>query len=66
MMRGRWAKEKHRHRCLQYYEPTLMYNDVLSKMENNNIGTKDSISKAKGIVIDASTLQPPDEPVWQD
>lgn len=66
MMRGRWAKEKHRHRHLQYYEPTLMYNDILSKMNNNTIGTKDSIGKAKGIVIDASLLLPPDESIWKD
>jgi hypothetical protein len=66
MIKARWAKETNKYRRLQYYEPTLMYKDVLSKMNNNTIGTKDSLGQAKGIVIDASTLQPPDEPIWKD
>ena len=66
MIKTKWAKETKKYRRLQYYEPTLMYKDILSNMANNSIGTKDSIGKAKGIVIDASTLQPPDEPIWKD
>lgn len=66
MIKTKWAKETKKYRRLQYYEPTMIYKDILSNMANNSIGTKDSIGKARGIVIDASTLQPPDEPIWQN
>ncbi len=66
MIKTKWAKERNKYRRLQYYEPTLIYQDVLNILKNNAAGTKDSIGNAKGIVIDASTLQPPDEPIWQN
>ncbi len=66
MIKTRWAKERNKYRRLQYYEPTLIYQDVLNILKNNAAGTKDSIGNAKGIIIDAQTLQPPDEPIWQN
>lgn len=65
--RGKWANPHRRHRQLSIYEPTFMYKWILnewSKLPDTGKIHRGMHSKAKGIIIDAMDIHPPQEPIW--
>lgn len=67
LTRGRWANEHCKHRHLYYYEPTKMYNGILYyPIGTDTMIRRDSISRAKGLVVDAVNIPTPEEPIWKD
>jgi hypothetical protein len=71
LLKGKWADTtKEAYRELAYYEPSVMYQWIVSsweQMQIAHIGTvaKENKGKARGIVIDRTTAPVPYEPIWQ-
>jgi hypothetical protein len=68
LARGRWANiKRNRYRNLDIYEPTFMFNDINYRWltsSDTGIVSRAIYGKAKGLTIDATHIEPPNEPIW--